>query len=212
MTLLIAGLIVFLGVHSLRIFAEDWRGRQIARLGPGAYKGIYSLASVLGLALVVVGYGQARVAPLVLWDPPLWARHLTALLTLFAFVLVVAAYVPRNRIKAAVGHPMILGVKIWAAGHLLSNGSAPDLLLFGGVLLWAAIDFRAARRRDRVQPPVRVRPTLTGTVATIVVGAGLWAAFALHLHVRLFGVRPFVTCESINASNARAGFTTEKCS
>jgi uncharacterized membrane protein len=211
-TVLIAGLIVFLGVHSLRIFADDWRGRQIARLGPGAFKGLYSLVSLLGLVLIVVGYGQAREAPVVLWDPPLWTRHLTALLTLFAFVLVVAAYVPRNRIKAAVGHPMILGVKIWAAGHLLSNGSAADLLLFGGILLWAAIDHRAARRRDRVQPPVPVRPTLTGTVATIVVGAGLWAAFALHLHVRLFGVRPFVTCESTGGSNLRAGSTAERCS
>lgn len=193
MALLIAGLILFLGTHSVRIFAEGWRGAQIARLGLGAYKGIYSLVSALGLALIVVGYGQARTAPIALWDPPLWTRHLSALLVLFAFVLLVSAYVPRNRIKAAVGHPMILGVKIWAAGHLLANGTLANVLLFGGFLLWAVLDYRAARGRDRIHGRATVHPTLAGTVAAIVVGSVLWAAFAFHLHAWLFGVNPFVT-------------------
>jgi uncharacterized membrane protein len=193
MLLLIAGLVVFLGVHSLRIFAEPWRAAQIARLGLGAYKGIYSVVSAAGLALIVIGYAQARAAPVVLWDPPLWTRHLSALLVLFAFVLLAAAYVPRSRIKAAVGHPMIIGVKLWAAGHLLANGTLADLLLFGGFLLWAVFDFRAARARDRAHGRVRVRSALAADVATIVIGVALWAAFALRLHVWLFGVRPFVT-------------------
>jgi len=193
MTVLIAGLILFLGVHSVRILAEGWRSAQIARLGLGVYKGIYSVVSAVGLVLIVVGYGQARGAPVPLWDPPLWSRHVSALLVLFAFVLLAAAYVPRNRIKATVGHPMILGVKIWAAGHLLANGTLADLLLFGGFLLWAVFDFRAARARDRVHGRGASRPTLAGTVATIVVGVGLWAAFAFHMHAWLFGVRPFVT-------------------
>jgi uncharacterized membrane protein len=212
LALLIAGLIIFLGVHSVRIFAEDWRRAQITKLGLAAYKGIYSLASLFGFVLIVIGFGQARVAPIALWDPPLWTRHLSALLVLFAFVLLVAPYVPRNRIRAAVGHPMILGVKIWAAGHLLSNGTLADVLLFGGFLLWAVFDYRAARRRDRVQGRIVVMPTLAGTVATIVVGVGLWAAFAFHLHAWLFGVRPFVTCESLEKSNARAGSGVERCS
>jgi uncharacterized membrane protein len=192
MTLLIAGLIVFLGAHSVRIFAEDWRGAQIAKLGLGAYKGIYSVVSALGLVLIVIGYGQARGAAIVIWDPPLWARHVSALLVLFAFVLLAAAYVPRNHIKAAVGHPMILGVKIWAFGHLLANGHLEDLLLFGGFLAWAVFDYRAARRRDRSQGRAGVRGTLAGDVTTIVVGAGAWAVFALYLHGWLIGVRPFV--------------------
>lgn len=192
MLLLIAGLIVFLGVHSLRIFAEPWRGAQIARLGPGAYKGIYSVASALGLVLIVVGYAQARATPIVLWNPPLWTRHLSALLVLFAFVLLVAAYVPRNHIKAAVGHPMIVAVKLWAAGHLLANGTAADVLLFGGFLCWAVFDFRAARQRDRAHGRVGTRASLGGDVATIVIGVVLWAAFAFRLHAWLFGVRPFV--------------------
>jgi uncharacterized membrane protein len=193
MLLLIAGLLVFLGVHSVRILAEHWRSAQIARLGLGAYKGIYSLLSLLGLALIVIGYAQARTAPIALWSPPLWTRHLSALLVLFAFVLLVAAYVPRNRIKATLGHPMILGVKIWAAGHLLANGTLADVLLFGGFLLWAVFDFRAARARDRIQGRVRVRGSLAADLATILIGVALWAIFAFYLHGWLFGVRPFVT-------------------
>lgn len=193
MLLLIAGLVVFLGVHSLRIFAEDWRGAQIARRGIGAYKAVHSLLSLLGLALIAIGYGQARGAPILLWNPPLWTRHLSALLVLFAFVLLAAAYVPRSRIKAAVGHPMIVGVKAWAAGHLLANGTAADVLLFGGFLLWAVFDFRAARARDRIHGRAGVRASLPADVATILLGVALWWAFAFYLHGWLFGVRPFVT-------------------
>ena len=192
MLMLIAGLLIFLGVHSLRIFAEDWRGAQIARLGVGSYKAVHSLLSALGLALIAIGYARSRAAPVVLWDPPLWTRHLSALLVLFAFVLLVATYVPRNRIKAAIGHPMIIGVKIWAAGHLLANGTLADLLLFGGFLLWAVFDLRAARARDRIHGRAPARAWLPADVATIVVGVVLWAAFALYLHGWLFGVRPFV--------------------
>jgi len=193
MALLIAGLIIFLGVHSLRIFAEPWREAQIARLGAGVYKGIFSVASVVGLVLIVIGYGQARTAPIVLWDPPLWARHVSALLILFAFVLVAAAYVPRNHLRRVLGHPMILGVKVWAVGHLLANGTLADLLLFGGFLVWAVLDFRAARGRDRVRGRVRTRASLPGDLATILAGVVGWAAFAFYLHGWLFGVRPFVT-------------------
>jgi uncharacterized membrane protein len=193
MTMLLAGLIVFLGVHSVRIFADGWREAQIAKMGEGAYKGVYSLASALGLALIVFGYAQARAAPVLLWSPPLWTRHLSALLMLFAFVLLAAAYVPRNHIKPAVKHPMVLGVKIWAAGHLLANGNLADLVLFGAFLAWAVFDFSAARKRDRLHGRVDVKGTLAGDVATIVVGVVAWAAFALYLHAWLIGVQPFVT-------------------
>ena len=193
MTLLIAGLIVFLGVHSVRIFADGWRSAQVARLGLGAYKGIYSAVSALGLVLVVVGYGQARAVPLLLWNPPLWTRHLSALLMLFAFVLLVAAYVPRNHLRVMAKHPMVLGVKIWAAGHLLANGHVEDLLLFGGFLLWAVFDFRAARQRDRINGRVDARGTLAGDAATVIIGAALWAVFARYLHAWFIGVQPFVS-------------------
>ena len=114
MTWLIAGLVIFLGVHSVRIVADDWRTAQIAKVGPKVWKGGYALLSLLGFVLIVVGYGLARQAPVVVYSPPTWLRHLAVVLTIPAFVLVSAAYVPGTRIKRAVGHPMVLGVKLWA--------------------------------------------------------------------------------------------------
>ncbi len=192
MTALILGLLIFLGVHSTRIVAEPWRAGVRARLGEGPYKGLYSLLSVAGFVLLVWGYGQARMAPVLLWPvPPVWTRHLAGLLTLLAFVLLVAAYVPGNGIKARLHHPMVLAVKLWALAHLLANNTLADLLLFGGFLLWAVFSFRAARRRDRalgtVYPPGRTGPT----VLTVAVGAAAWAVFAFWAHGLLIGVRPF---------------------
>ncbi len=149
MTLLILGLILFLGMHSVRIFAEGWRTAQIAKRGEGAWKGLYTVVSIVGFGLILWGYGQARAEPVVLWTPQLWARHLAALLMLFSFILLVAAYVPKNGIKSWLHHPMVLGVKVWALAHLLANHTLADLLLFGSFLVWAVLDFRAARQRDR---------------------------------------------------------------
>ena len=149
MTLLILGLVLFLGVHSTRIVADGWRTATIARVGEKPWKGIYSLLSIAGFVLLVIGYGAARQAPVVLFAPPVWTRHLAALLTIPAFVLLAAAYVPGNAIKRAVGHPMMAGVKVWALAHLLANGTLADLLLFGTFLAWAVLGFIAARRRDR---------------------------------------------------------------
>jgi uncharacterized membrane protein len=191
MSALIVGLIVFLGVHSVRIVADDWRRAQIARRGEGAWKGLYSAASAAGLVLIVWGYGQARLDPVALWAPLPWARHLAALLMIGAFVLLAAAYVPRNGIKARLHHPMILGVKLWAFAHLLANHTLADLLLFGGFLLWAVADFRAARQRDRRDQVVYPPGTMAGTLVAVVVGLAAYALFAFALHAWLFGVRPY---------------------
>lgn len=191
MTLLILGLVIFLGMHSVRIFAEGFRSAQIARLGLGGWKAVYSLVSIVGFVLLVYGYGEARTAPVVLWSPPLWTRHLAALLTIPAFVLLAAAYVPGTRIKKAVGHPMVAGVKIWAFAHLLSNGMLADVLLFGGFLAWAVLDYMAARRRERVAGTVYIAGPVARDVAAVAIGLAAWAAFAFWLHGLLFGVRPF---------------------
>jgi uncharacterized membrane protein len=149
MAYLILGLVVFLGVHSVRIVAEDWRTQTRARIGENTFKGVYSALSLLGFALVVWGFGVAREMPVLLWSPPVGMRHAASLLTLIAFVLLAAAYVPRNAIKARVHHPMVLAVKSWALAHLLANGGLAHLVLFGAFLLWAVLDFIASRRRDR---------------------------------------------------------------
>jgi uncharacterized membrane protein len=191
MTLLILGLVLFLGVHSTRVFADDWRSAQIARLGPQAWKGLYTVVSLTGFALLVWGYGQARTEPVILWTPPAGLRHLASLLTLVAFVLLAAAYVPGTRIKRAVGHPMVAGTKAWALAHLLANGALADVLLFGGFLAWSVLLFVASRRRDRRAGTVyAVGPAWRDAVA---LGAGLlaWAVFAFWAHAWLIGVRPF---------------------
>ncbi len=192
MSLLILGLVLFLGVHSVRIVAEGWRTSVRARLGDGAWKGLYSVLSIAGFVLLCIGYGAARAQPVMLWPSPAWTRHLAALLTLPAFVMLVAAYVPGNAIKARLKHPMLLGVKTWALAHLIANGNLADLLLFGGFLVWAVLCFRAARRRDAAAPvatpPGRAIPTLV----TVLVGLLAYAAFAMWGHAALIGVSPFV--------------------
>ena len=191
MAYLILGLVLFLGVHSVRIFADDWRTQTIARIGEGKWKGAYSLVSVAGFMLIVWGFGLARHDPVVLWNPPVAMRHIAALLTLLAFILLVAAYVPRNSFKAKLHHPMVLSVKVWALAHLLANGTLADVLLFGAFVVWAVLDFSSARRRDRAAGTTYPRGTLTGNAITVVIGTGAWAAFAFALHGMLFGVRPF---------------------
>lgn len=191
MTVLILGLIVFLGVHSTRIVADGWRTAQIKRLGEGAWKGMYTVASLAGLGLIVWGFGLARQQPVVLWVPPAAMRHVAALLVLVAFILLAAAYVPRNAIKARLHHPMVLGVKTWAFAHLLANGRLADLLLFGAFLAWAVACFIAARKRDRAAGTQYPAGSALATAATVAAGAVFWALFAFWLHGFLFGVRPF---------------------
>lgn len=190
MSYLVLGLVLFLGVHSVRIVADGWRTQMRARLGEGSWKGLYSVASVVGLVLVVWGYGLARQQPVVLWNPPVGMRHAASLLTLIAFVLLAAAYVPRNVFKAKLHHPMVLGVKVWALAHLISNGNLADVVLFGAFLLWAVLDFRAARQRDRAQGMVYAPGTAAGTGIAVVVGAAAWAGFAFWAHAWLIGVAP----------------------
>ncbi len=191
MTVLILGLIIFLGAHSTRIVADGWRTAQLKRLGEGAWKGIYSLISLAGFGLIVWGFSLARQQPVVLWTPPVAMRHVAALLTLIAFVLLVAAYVPRNAIKARLHHPMVLAVKTWAFAHLLANGTLADLLLFGAFLAWAVVCYIAEKKRDRAALTQYPAGTAGGTAATVAVGVAAWALFAFWLHGLLIGVRPF---------------------
>ena len=189
--ILIAGLIIFIGSHSVRIVADGWRGAMIARIGALGWKGLIAVVSLLGFGLIVWGYGLTRADPVVLWSPPDWTRYLAALLMLPAFVLLVAAYVPGNRIKTAVGHPMVASVKIWALAHLLANGTLAGMLLFGSFLVWAVFSFRAARQRDQTEGRSYPAGPLSRTIIVLAVGIMAWAIFAMKLHDLLIGVRSF---------------------
>jgi uncharacterized membrane protein len=189
MIYLIVGLVIFLGVHSVEIFSPDFRSRMVARMGERAYKGAYSLLSIVGFVLLVWGYGVARQHPILVYAPPVWMRHVTALLMVPVFPLFLAAYLP-GRIKTAMKHPMLVAIKLWAFAHLLSNGMAADLLLFGSFLAWAVVDRISLKRRPVVRlvpgpPPLRYNDPIA-----VVGGLGLYVIFVLWLHVRLIGVSP----------------------
>ena len=189
MLTLLFGLILFLGVHCLQALAPEWRAQRRAQWGEMTYKGLYSLVAGLGLVLIVVGYGEARTQPVQLWTPPRGLMHLSFLLMWVSMVLLVAAYVPGNAIRRRLGHPMTLGVKVWAFGHLLANGTLADLMLFGTFLIWAVLVFRSARRRPSSPD---VRPTrAVATALTVLLGTGVWAVFLWGgLHGVLIGVNP----------------------
>lgn len=197
MIILILGLVVFLGMHSIRIFADNTRTQLIEKYSDGMWKGAYSLISLLGLVLIIYGYGQTRIDPLYLWHPPLFTRHIATLLMLFSFVLLAAVYVPANAIKARVGHPMLLGIVVWALAHILANGRLGDVVLFASFLIWAKVDFIVCVRRDKqsrlreADNPTVVNTSVLATVATVVIGLLAFSIFALWLHLKLIGVSPF---------------------
>src|SRR6202048_4639669 len=150
MLLLIVGLVLFLGVHSVAIFAPGLRAGTIHALGEGTWKGLYALVSLAGFVLICYGFGLARQAPVVLYSPPAWLRYVAVILMLPVFPLFIAAYLP-GRIKTAAKHPMLASVKFWAFAHLLANGMLGDVLLFGGFLAWAVVDRISLKRRSAPQ-------------------------------------------------------------
>ena len=188
MVLFILGLVLFLGVHSVSIWARPWRDAQVAQRGEGAWKLAYTAVSLVGFALLVVGYGHARLDTLVLWTPPAFMRHLTMLLMLPVFPLLAASGLP-GRIRTVTKHPMLLAVKIWATAHLLSNGTLVDVVLFAAFLAWAVLDRISVKRRGVVTPAAAASPARADLIA---VGVGLvfYVLFVVWGHRWLIGVSP----------------------
>jgi uncharacterized membrane protein len=190
MTILILGLVIFLGLHSVRIVAPEARGRWIARFGEGPWKGAYSLVSLIGFVLIVVGFGAARWAAPILWAPPAWTRHAAVLLMLISLILLAAYGFKKSHIAVAVHHPMLWAVALWSGAHLLANGSAADLVLFGAFLVWSLADLVSAYGRDRTNAVAYPTPAAGATLSAIAVGAVVWAALLGAGHLWLFGVSP----------------------
>ncbi len=190
MNYLIAGLVVFLGVHSVAIAGPAWRDRMAARLGAGPWKALYSVLAIVGFLLLVHGYGIARAASPVLYATPSAMRWVAALLMLPVFPLLFAAYLP-GRIKAAVKHPMLTATKAWALAHLLVNGTLADVLLFGGFLAWAVADRIAVGKRD-VPRRLPGTPRRWNDAIALVAGLAVYAIFLGSAHQHLFGVAPLL--------------------
>ncbi len=198
MAWLFLGLVLFVGAHSVRIFADDWRSRTIEAWGEKAFKGLYAVLSLVGFYALIVGYAEVRMQPIVIWQPPIATRHISVLLMLFASILMVAAYIPGNHLKLRMGHPMVLSVKVWALAHLLSNGNLADLVLFGTFLVWSVLNFKSARARDRIKAAAQTmdealqapKAKLSATLMTLVGGALLWAGITFYLHALVVGISP----------------------
>lgn len=187
MLLLITGLIVFLGIHSVRILAPEWRAQRITSMGEGPWKGIYSLVSLVGLVLIIWGFGVARSTTGILYDPPIWLRHIALLLMLFSFISMIVFNLPAGRLKPMLKHPFLISVKTWAVAHLLANGETASVVLFGTVLAWAVWDRIAVGRRGETAP---VPGPAKWDVMAVLTGAVLWLLFVWKLHIWLIGVSP----------------------
>jgi uncharacterized membrane protein len=188
MAILILGLALFLGIHSISIVAPKLRESAVNAMGAMPWRGAYSLISAVGFGLILYGFHLARLSPVVLWVPPAWTHYLTVILMLPVFPLVFAAYMP-GRIKTAMKHPMLAAVKFWALAHLLSDGMLAGVVLFGAFLVWAVADRISFKRR----PPQMIKtapPSPFNDVIAVVGGVAVYALVIFWAHVRLFGVSP----------------------
>jgi uncharacterized membrane protein len=194
MLVFIVGLILFLGIHLARVLAPQYRLAFIESRGVNAWKGLYSVISLISFIILIYGYGLARLsdANVQLWSPPRWTVHLNMTLMLFAIIFLVASQVPAGRIARSVKHPMVLGVKIWALAHLAVNGTLVDMVLFAAFLAWGVL-LRISYARGERDGSVVPRAFAGGfyDVVVLIVSAVVYVALLMFLHEYLIGVSPF---------------------
>lgn len=189
MALFIIGLVLFLGIHLLRVIAPGVRASMVASMGANAFRGIYSLVSIVSLCLLIYGFGMARQDTGILYDPPIFLRHITLLLMLFALIVLVAGFLPSGYIAAYTKHPQILSIKIWAFAHLLANGETVQVILFAAFLAWGVV-MRIAYKRRALNGEIteRAYKSWTYDVVAVVIGVVLYGLFFWRLHELLIGV------------------------
>jgi uncharacterized membrane protein len=188
MAMMIVGLLLMLGIHSAKVVAPGVREAAVARLGEGPYRGLYSLVALVGLVLVVWGFARAWEAPVFLYTPPSWGRHLAMAAMIPALILVFASLFPAGGIKRFVGHPLLTATMLWALAHLFANGDLAGVVLFGAILVWAVI--------DRLAQPAAAEATSGAfgkwDLAAVLHGIVLYIVLIAGLHYWLFGVSPIV--------------------
>lgn len=191
---LVIGLLIFFAAHLVPT-QPALRAGLAERFGEAAYKGAFSVLSLVGFAIIIYGYHKLQVNPgknPILWESPVWLKHVVFLLMIPAMIAIVAAYVP-SRIRTALKHPMLVAVKIWALAHLLVNGDLGSLLLFGGFLAWAVYDRISLKYRPAAGPGSGLGPVgdakggLAGDAAVVVIGLAAWAFFLFWGHQHLIG-------------------------
>jgi len=188
--ILILGLIVFIGAH-LFVTRREARAAAIARMGMGAYKGVFSLVSLVGLVLIAFGFAGYRAFGWIdVWDPPTWTRHLAIPLVWLAFISVTAAYI-RGDIARLLKHPMLVGIKLWAVAHLIANGDLGSIVLFGSILAWAVVDRITLKHRSDAGAPAFPQGGRKNDIIAIVVGTIIFLAFGYVFHPLWIGVPVF---------------------
>lgn len=193
MAILVLGIILFLGLHLVRVVAPGFRAGIIESRGKGTWMAIYAILSLVGLCLIIYGFGQARSETGMLYNPPVFMRHIALLLMLFAFIFLAAGFLPAGRIAVAVKHPQVLSIKVWALAHLLANGETSSVLLFGSFLAWAVILRISLKRRERAGELVLpVFKSVANDVLAVVIGLAAYVLFVWKLHEWLIGVAPVV--------------------
>ncbi len=185
MAMLVFGLILFLGIHSISIVALPLRDKLVAKSENG-WKAFYTVVSVAGLYFIAQGYGAARLEPVLLYTSPSWFRHLAYLLMLPAMILLIAPYFP-GKIKQITKHPQLIAVKLWAFSHLLVNGTLADVVLFGGFLAWAVAD-RISMKKRQERKVSGLNPSVKNDVMAVVIGLILAGIFVRYLHAKLIGM------------------------
>lgn len=194
MLVMVMGLALLIAIHLVPAQPEI-RGTLVARMGDGGYKVLFSVLSLAGLALIVVGWQKLGLSVSKnpeIWTPPVWTRHVSLLLMLPAMILLAAAYIP-SRIRTAAKHPMLAAVKIWAFSHLLANGDLASIVLFGSLLAYAVFARISMKRRAAGSGlgPLGTRTGgIGGDIAAVAIGTALYAALLLGVHRWLFGVAP----------------------
>ncbi|RVH83849.1 NnrU family protein [Sinorhizobium meliloti] len=193
MAILVLGIIIFLGMHLVRVVAPGFRAGIIDSRGKGTWMGLYTIVSLVGLWLIIYGFSQARGETGMLYDPPTFLRHIALLLMLVAFIVLAAGFLPAGRIAVALKHPQVLSIKIWALAHLLANGETSSVLLFGSFLAWAVILRISLKRRERAGEKVLpVFKSARNDVLAVVIGLVAFVLFVWKLHELLIGVQPVV--------------------
>lgn len=193
MALLVLGIVIFLGMHLLRVVAPGLRASVIERNGKSVWMGIYAAVSLIGLCLIIYGFGEARATTGMLYNPPTFLKHIALLLMLIAFICLAAGFLPAGRIAVALKHPQILSIKIWATAHLLANGETSSVILFGSFLAWGVIMRISMKRRQRAGEQVLpVFRSARYDLFAILIGVAAYLLFIWKLHEWLIGVAPIV--------------------
>jgi len=191
MLVMVLGLIVFFAIHIVPTNAELKNG-LVARFGPTGYKGIFGVISLIGLALIVLGFHKLQLHPgknPILWDPPTWTRHIAMPLMLLSMISLAAAYIP-SHIHAMLKHPLLVAIKFWALAHLLANGDLASLLLFGSFLAFAVYDRISVKRRGDLGPLGKGSGPWINDVIVVAIGVALYAVIVFYLHELVIGVSP----------------------